>query len=39
MTFSELNDSLSLADNKVLDHIVKAVKINNKEFIHRLFIN
>lgn len=38
MTMDELNNSLSLADKKILDHIVKAVTINNKEFISRLFI-
>lgn len=38
ITKNELNNSLSLADKKILDHIVKAVTINNKEFISRLFI-
>lgn len=38
MTKNELNNSLSTADKKILDHIVKAVTINNKEFISRLFL-
>lgn len=38
MTENKLNNSLSLADKKILDHIVNAVTINNKEFISRLFI-
>jgi hypothetical protein len=37
-TLKELNNSLSLADKKILDHIVQAIKINNKEFIDRIFI-
>ena len=31
-TFKELNE-LSLADKKILDTIVQAIKINNKEFM------
>lgn len=38
LTFKELNNNLSMADKKVLDHIVQAVKVNNKEFISRLFL-
>ena len=34
----EINDSLSLADKKVLDHITQQVITNNKEFINRLFL-
>ena len=37
-TLDEINESLSMADKTILDHIVKAVKVNNKEFINRLFI-
>ncbi len=38
MTLKELNDSLSLADKTILDTIVKRVKVNNSEFIERIFI-
>lgn len=38
MTAEEINDTLTLADKKILDHIANAVKVNNKEFISRLFI-
>ena len=37
-TTKEINDSLSLADKKVLDHITQQVITNNKEFINRLFL-
>ena len=37
-TTKEINNSLSLADKKVLDHITKQVITNNKEFINRLFL-
>lgn len=37
-TMKEINDSLSLADKKVLDHITQQVITNNKEFINRLFL-
>ena len=37
-TIKEINDSLSLADKKVLDHITQQVITNNKEFINRLFL-
>ena len=38
VTMKEINDSLSLADKKVLDHITQQVITNNKEFINRLFL-
>ena len=38
VTIKEINDSLSLADKKVLDHITQQVITNNKEFINRLFL-
>ena len=37
-TMKDINDSLSLADKKVLDHITQQVITNNKEFINRLFL-
>ena len=37
-TFNEINDTLSLADKKILDAIVNVIKRDNKEFISRLFI-
>ena len=37
-TTKEINNSLSLADKKVLDHIAQQVITNNKEFINRLFL-
>ena len=37
-TTKEINNSLSLADKKVLDHITRQVLKNNKEFINRLFL-
>jgi hypothetical protein len=37
-TIKEINNSLSLADKKVLDHITQQVITNNKEFINRLFL-
>ena len=38
MTKNELNSSLSKADKKILDYIIKAIVVNNKEFISRLFL-
>ena len=38
LTVKEINNTLTLADQKVLDTIAKAIIINNKEFISRLFI-
>lgn len=38
MTAKEINDTLSVADKTILDKIAKSVKVNNKEFISRLFI-
>lgn len=38
VTLKELNDSLTFADKKILDHIAQAIIINNREFISRLFI-
>ena len=38
LTLKELNNILSVTDKKILDHIVQAVKVNNKEFISRLFL-
>ncbi len=38
MAIDEINKSLSLADKTVLDRIVNAVKVNNKEFLSRLFV-
>ena len=35
---NEINNSLSLADKTVLNMIARAVEVNNKEFIDRLFI-
>lgn len=37
-TMKEINNTLSLADKKILDHITNVVKRNNQEFISRLFI-
>ena len=37
-TMKEINDSLSLADKKVLDHITQQVITDNREFINRLFL-
>lgn len=38
MTMKELNKSMTIADLEILDTIVQRVKVNNKEFISRLFI-
>lgn len=38
MTLKELNNTLTMADKKILDKIVNEIKINNKEFIDRLFL-
>ena len=38
MAAKEINDALSVADKTILDKIAKSVKVNNKEFISRLFI-
>ena len=38
-TIKEINKQLSLADKKVLDHIVQVIKLNNKEFVNRLFLD
>ena len=38
LTLKELNNILTMADKKILDRIVKAVEVNNKEFISRIFI-
>jgi hypothetical protein len=38
LTLKELNNTLSVTDKKILDHIVQAIKVNNKEFINRLFL-
>jgi hypothetical protein len=38
LTIKEVEKTLTLADRKVLYHIVEAVKVNNKEFISRLFL-
>lgn len=38
MTLKELNNTLTAADKKILDKIVQEIKINNEEFISRLFI-
>lgn len=37
-TLKEINESLTLTDKTILDQIVQAVKVNNKEFIERIFI-
>lgn len=37
-TIDEINQSLSTVDKQILDNIVQKVKVNNKEFLHRLFI-
>jgi hypothetical protein len=38
LTMRELNESLTKADQQILDTIVQRVKVNDKEFISRLFI-
>ena len=38
MTFVEANKSLTLVDRTILDTIVQRMRVNNKEFLSRLFI-
>ena len=38
LTIKELNNTLSMTDKKILDYIVQAVKVNNNEFISRIFL-
>ena len=38
ITLKELNNTLTMAEKKILDKIVKAVEVNNKEFISRIFV-
>lgn len=38
MTLEEINLALSVADKRILDNIVQKIKVNNQEFLHRLFI-